>query len=183
MGENNELYRNFVRDFGNRMCNITEGRSYSNIIFLCIGTQRLIGDAFGPLVGNRLTILLNNARRLNVIGTLENPVSLCNINRILERIRSTYTNPFIVAIDAALSTPTKIGDILVDDGGVILGNSCNQSGITVGDMSIRAVVGRNCRNASQNLTVLQSVPLSRVVNLAEIVSSGIYNSINYDCCE
>ena len=181
MGENNELYRNFVREFGSRMCNLTEGRTYSNIIFLCVGTQRLTGDAFGPMVGNRLTILMNDARRINVIGTLENPVSLCNINNILETINATYTNPFIIAIDSALSTPGNIGSIWVSDGGITVGSSLNRNGVTVGDMSIRAVVGRNCRNASQNLSVLQSVPLSRVVNLAEVVSSGIYNTINYDC--
>lgn len=183
MGENNDLYRNFVRDFSNTMCNLTEGRTYSNIIFLCIGTQRLTGDAFGPLTGNRLTTLLNDARRINVIGTLENSVSLCNINNIVQRIKNTYTNPFIIAIDSALSTPANIGSICVCEGGLTVGTSLNRSGVTVGEMNIRAVVGRNCGNANQNLCVLQNVPLSRVVNLAEIVSSGIYNSINYDCCE
>lgn len=183
MGENEELYKNFVRDFENKMCNITEGQTYSNIIFLCIGTQRLTGDAFGPLVGNRLTTLLRDANRLNVIGTLENTVSLCNINQVMENIRSTYANPFIIAIDAALSTPSNIGNILVTDGGMTLGSSLNRQGVIVGDMSIRGVVGRNCRNANQNLTILQNVPLSRVVNLAEIVSSGIYNTINYECYE
>lgn len=183
MEENEELYRNFVRDFRNRICNIAEGHTYSNIIFLCIGTQRLTGDAFGPLVGNRLTTLLRDADRMNVIGTLENTVSLCNINQVMENIRNTYTNPFIIAIDAALSNQDNIGNILVTDGGITLGSGLNRQGVTVGDMSIRGVVGRNCRNANQNLIVLQNVPLSRVINLAEIVSSGIYNTINYQCDE
>lgn len=50
-------------------------------------------------------------------------------------------------------------------------------------MSIRGIVGKNCKNAKQNLMVLQNVALSRVVNLADIVSSGIYNTINYKCDE
>lgn len=183
MKENSELYNNFVRDFGNRICSITAGQTYSNIIFLCIGTQRIIGDAFGPLVGNRLTNLLKGARRLNVIGTLENSVSLCNINQIMERIKSTYTNPFIIAIDAALSVPDNIGNILVTDGGIELGSSLNRQCINVGNMSIKGIVGRNCKSVNQNLCTLQNVPLSRVVNLADIVSSGIYNTINYDCNE
>lgn len=183
MGDSNDLYRKFVSDFSNTMCGLTEGGTYSNIIFLCIGTQRLIGDAFGPLTGNRLTILLNDARRINIIGTLEDPVSLRNINNILQSIRNTYTNPFIIAIDSALSTPSNIGSIWVCDGGITVGTSLNRVGVTVGNMGIRAVVGRNCGNTSHNLSVLQNVPLSRVVNLAEIVSSGIYNSINYNCCE
>ena len=192
MGEKDELYTNFVRDFGNTICSITAGRTYSNVIFLCIGTDRLIGDAFGPIVGSRLTTLLNGSERLNVIGNLNNTVSLCNINShmlrrsfilnaTLQNIRNTYTNPFIVAIDAALSTTAQIGSIKVSSGGVCLGSSLYRQGITVGDMSIRGIVGKNCRNANQNMIVLQNIPLNRVVNMAEVVATGIANSINYDC--
>lgn len=183
MKDRDNLYNNFVRDFSNRMCSITNGNSYSNVIFLCIGSDRLIGDAFGPLVGSRLATLLKEADRLNVIGTLDNNVCLCNISEVLQSIRNAYTNPFIIAIDAALSSPNNIGNILVSDGGVCLGSSLNRNGITVGDMSVRGVVGRNCRNTNQNMIILQNVPLSRVVNMAEIVSSGIFNSINYECNE
>lgn len=181
MVERDELYTNFVRDFGNTICPITAGRTYSNVIFLCIGTDRLIGDAFGPIVGTRLTKLLNRAERLNVIGNLNNTVSICNINATLQNIRNTYTNPFVVAIDAALSTTAQIGGIKVAEGGVCLGSSLYRQGITVGDMSIRGIVGKNCRNANQNMSVLQNIPLSRVVNMAEVVATGIANSINYEC--
>lgn len=183
MSENDEIYRNFVRNFSDTMCQETEGRSYSNIVFLCIGTQRLIGDAFGPLVGNRLTTLLRNASKLNVIGTLENAVCSCNIMQILSAINQKYSNPFIVAIDAALSTSENIGKILVSEGGIKIGSSLNRQCTTVGDISIRGVVGRNCENANQNLNILKNVPLSRVVNLSDIVSTGIYNTINYECNE
>lgn len=183
MLERNELYNNFVNDFSNKMCSITDGNSYSNVIFLCIGTDRLIGDSFGPLVGSRLATLLKGADRLNVVGTLENNVCLCNISEVLQNIRNTYSNPFVVAIDAALSIPSQIGSVLVSNGGLCVGSSLNRRSVTVGDMSIRGIVGRNCKNANQNMIILQNVPLSRVVNMAEIVSSGIYNSINYECNE
>ena len=101
----------------------------------------------------------------------------------MRRIRNTYTNPFIIAIDAALSNSEQIGNIIVAEGGVTLGSSLNRNCITVGDMSIKGIVGRNCRNANQNLITLQNVPLSRVVNMADVVSTGIYNSINYQCNE
>lgn len=183
MEENERIYRGFVRNFGNQICNITKGKVYSNLIFLCIGTQRIIGDAFGPLVGTRLTKMFRNARRLNVIGTLENSVVLCNINQIINNIRNNYTNPFIIAIDSALANSSDVGEIFVGDGGIELGACLNRQGVIVGDMSIKGIVGKNCGNTSQNLNVLQNVPLSRIVNLAEIVSTGIYNTINYECNE
>ncbi|MBQ9298559.1 MAG: DUF1256 domain-containing protein [Clostridia bacterium] len=52
MEENEEIYRNFVEEFSSRICNITEGMTYSNIVFLCIGTQRLVGDAFRTISRN-----------------------------------------------------------------------------------------------------------------------------------
>ena len=138
---------------------------------------------FGPLAGTRLTNLLRNARRLNVIGTLSDNVSLCNINEVINNINSRYTNPFIVAIDAALSTPDRVGQILVTDGPLQLGSSLNRTGVQVGDIAVRGVVGRNTGNINQNLNILRNVPLARVVNLSDIVSSGIYNCINYECNE
>lgn len=131
MEEREELYANFVRDFGNIICPITAGRTYSNVIFLCIGTDRLLGDAFGPLVGSRLKRLLQNANRLNVIGTLDNTVSLCNITETMQNIRNTYNNPFIVAIDAALSTPAQIGNIVVSEGEICVGSSLNRRSVLV----------------------------------------------------
>ena len=145
MEENEELYRNFVEDFSSRIFEITDGITYSNIIFLCIGTQRLTGDAFGPLTGTRLTNLFRNANRLNVIGNLNNNISLCNVNEAMNNINSTYTNPFIIAIDAALSSQDNIGKILVTDGAIQLGSSLNRTGIQVGDMSIRGVVRKKYR--------------------------------------
>lgn len=151
MQENEEIYRNFVQEFSSRIIDITEGMTYSNIIFLCIGTQRLTGDAFGPLAGTRLNNLLRNATRLNVIGTLNNNISLCNINETINNINSTYTNPFIIAIDAALSTQDNIGRILVTDGAIQLGSSLNRTGIQVGDMSIRGVVRKKHRKYKSKL--------------------------------
>lgn len=183
MKEREGLYANFIRDFGNRICSITAGKTYSNVIFLCIGTERLIGDAFGPLVGNRLIVLLRNANKLNVIGNLNSNVSICNITEIMQNIRNTYANPFIVAIDSALSNSEQIGNIVVSDGGLTLGSSMNRKSVIVGDMSIRGIVGKNCRNANQNLIILQKASLSMIVDMAEVVATGIYNSINYECNE
>ena len=183
MEEKENIYANFVQDFSETLCSITENISYSNIIFLCIGTDRLIGDSFGPFVGNRLTKLFRDAERLNVIGTLENNISVSNINAVINNIKNTYTNPFIIAIDAALSRPENVEKIVVSEGPLLLGSSLNRRGIQVGDMNIRGIVGKNCRNANQNLIVLQTVPLNRIINMADIVSTGIYNSINYECNE
>lgn len=45
-----ERYNNFVNDFSSVLYGLTNNREFSNVIFLCIGTDRVTGDSFGPLV-------------------------------------------------------------------------------------------------------------------------------------
>ncbi len=116
MSQVDNLYQNFINDFSETMCLLTEGSSYSNILFVCIGTDRITGDAFGPLVGYKLKKLFANADRINVIGDLENPVRANNIECTLKWINENFTNPFIIAVDSALSVPSRVGSISVGEG-------------------------------------------------------------------
>ena len=112
------LYENFVNDFNDVMCALADGNNYSEIIFLCIGTDRITGDAFGPLVGYKLKSLFSDANRIKIIGDLESPVNASNINTIAKEIRQNYSNPFIIAVDSAMSTPANVGTIVVREGGM-----------------------------------------------------------------
>jgi len=47
-----------------------------NTIVVCIGTDRAIGDALGPLVG---TMLKNSDFKYPVYGTLDSPIHALNI--------------------------------------------------------------------------------------------------------
>lgn len=116
------LYNNFVNHFSNIMCNLADGNQYSNIIFLCIGTDRITGDAFGPLVGSKLKTLFADADKINIIGDLANTVCSNNISDVARQIRKNYKNPFIVAIDSAMSLPSNVGTIVVDEGPISLRN-------------------------------------------------------------
>lgn len=156
------------------------GNQYSNILFLCIGTDRVTGDSFGPLVGYKLKCLFAEASRINVLGDLESPVNATNITEVANQIRQNYTNPFIIAVDSALSSPQNIGSIVVKEGGINLGTGLNKKCIHVGNMSIQGIVAQNMRTALQNLNMLQNTSLNLVMNLADIVASGIYNVVNYE---
>lgn len=46
-------------------------------------------------------------------------------------------------------------------------------------MNIKGIVAQNMRNSMQNLNVLQNTSLNLVMNLSDIVASGVYNTINY----
>ena len=45
-------YNKFICDFYNELKKFNN--EYSKFIFLCIGTDRMTGDCFGPLVGSKI---------------------------------------------------------------------------------------------------------------------------------
>ena len=47
-------------------------------------------------------------------------------------------------------------------------------------MSIKGIVAQNMKTPMQNLNVLQNTSLNLVMNLADTVARGIYNTINYN---
>lgn len=148
-------------------------KSKRQIIFLCIGTDRSTGDALGPLVGDKLKFLSNN--NITVIGNLQSPVHAMNITHILNFINLNYTNPYIVAIDASLGSHSSIGYIIIEDKAIMPGAALDKKIASVGDISIKAVV-----NVCGNLEfmVLQSTRLFTVMELADSIACGIYNSIS-----
>lgn len=168
----------FICDFSNIICNLTENKVYSNILFLCIGTNRITGDTFGPIVGHKLKRLYEDTKNIDVIGDLENIVCDSNIEYVLKDIYMKYTNPFVVAIDSALTCREEIiGKVLVNDVGIYLGKGLGKKRICVGDMSVKGIVAKDLQNPRRNLCILQNINLGFVMNMADTVANGIYNSI------
>ena len=52
-------YSKFVKDFEKKISELYVESGYSNLVFLCIGTNKIIGDSVGPIVGNYLKKLQN----------------------------------------------------------------------------------------------------------------------------
>lgn len=173
-----EIYNNFVQDFSMALREKITGVEVSKLIFLCIGTDRIIGDSFGPLVGYKLNYLFKNEDNVEIIGNLENKICLHNIEKIMQDIRSTYEIPFIISIDAALSNKMNIGEIVVSKSSINVGSGLNKKSIYVGDMSIKGVVSKNLNNPRHNFKSLQNTPLSLIMNMADSVAQGIRDVIN-----
>lgn len=176
----NEIYNKFVLEFSDIFYNIIRNNNFSDYVFLCIGSDRIIGDAFGPLVGYNLNKLLKNSyyNNIKIIGTLEDTVCYMNV---IDKINSIYNEnkeTCIIAIDAALSKKEDIGKIIVSDKKLQLGIGMGKRKIEVGDMNIKGIVAKNTNIVSHNFRMLQNAPLNLVVKLAEITSNGIYDSIN-----
>lgn len=172
-----EVYQNFVRDFSSILRPKVQNLEFSKLIFLCIGTDRITGDSFGPLVGYKLKNLFYGEKNIEVIGDLENVINASNIMQIINNINNKYETPFLIAIDAAVSNKTDIGRIIVSNTKMNVGGSLNKN-IYVGDISIKGIVSKDLKNRRYNFRLLQNVPLNIIMNMADSVAQGICDVIN-----
>ena len=169
-------YNKFICDFYRELNK--KNTKYSNLIFLCIGTDRIIGDCFGPIVGGKLQKNIHQLKLpSNIYGTLDNPISALNLEETTNKIKIEYKDPYIIAIDAALSTEDNVGKIFICDNYLEAGKGIKEKGIRVGNISIRAIIGKKENTSRKNMDILQNTSLNMVIKLAEIVSNGIIEVI------
>jgi putative sporulation protein YyaC len=167
----NEQYNTFVNEFSTILYNLKMDTPYSNYIFLCIGSNKIIGDTYGPLVGQKLKENLKNMyNNIEVYGTLDEPISAINIEQCVKQIYDIYKNPCIIAIDSALGTQEKIGKIYVSNKKLECGRGVGKRSILVGDISIKGVVGKDYKTQRYNMSTLQNTSLGEVMKLAEVTS-------------
>ena len=72
--------QDFITNFGDIFWKRVKQNNYDKIIFLCIGTDRVIGDSFGPMVGEKLKNLFENMSNIEIIGDLEKIICVKNDN-------------------------------------------------------------------------------------------------------
>lgn len=178
MSDKQIMYNNFVKDFADVLSKMVDRQEFSNMVFLCIGTDKIIGDSFGPLVGYKLRYLFKEEKNIEIIGDLDKLVCANNVEQTIKYIKENYEDPFIIAIDAAISYKSDIGRVFVSDTGINLGSSVRNNCVYAGDMSIRGVVSQNLNNSKHNLRLLQNTSLNLIMNMADITAKGIYNVIN-----
>jgi putative sporulation protein YyaC len=165
--------RNCCFSLVNLLYNILKDLINSNrpLIFLCIGTDRSTGDSLGPIIGSKLKALLRN--KINLYGTLQDPVHAKNLLETLDDINNTFKNPYIIAIDASLGSIQNIGKVVVSDAPLRPGAAMNKKLPPVGNISITGIVNIS---GYIEFTILQNTRLFTVMTLADIISSSIFQS-------
>jgi putative sporulation protein YyaC len=140
---------------------------YSNLIILCIGTDRCTGDSLGPLVGSYLTEA--NLHRVHIWGTLEHPVHALNLAKTIQKLNA-YPNSLVIAVDACLGMQDHIGDIQIVNGPLRPGTGVNKSLPAVGSFHIKGIV--NVSGFLESM-VLQNTRLYTVMQIAHIISGAL----------
>lgn len=147
------------------------------IVFICVGTDRCTGDSLGPLVGYKVKKIIKNYPKCNIFiyGTLESPIHAMNIVDIVDKIKISFKNPYIVAIDSCLGPINNIGEIFINEKPLYPGLAINKDLPPVGDLSIKGIVNIS---GHYEFLILQNTRLFTVMSLADSISKGILHFIN-----
>lgn len=143
-------------------------REDNDIVFLCIGSDRYVGDSLGPLVG---TMLKESQVPYRVYGTLEEPVHAFNLKGILKEINKQFKKPLIFSIDACLGDQNQVGYIIFKEGPLAPGKALEKLLPEVGDYHIKGMV--NYIDSLPTSQFLNDTRLYTVMNLAKIIAKVI----------
>ena len=142
-------------------------------VFLCVGTEKVIGDCVGVLVGEILT----NKYKINgfIYGNFNENITAKNLNETIVKIKKLHPYSPIVVIDGILGELSEVGQVKFYPYGSIPASQFNK-GQLVGDYSILAVVDAK---GIDSLTMLKSVKLSTILNMAEFISDSIARAYKF----
>ena len=145
----------------------------SEIVFLCIGTDRSTGDSLGPLIGYKLKE--KGIRNARIMGTLDHPVHAMNLETCMERLLTSFPNALVVAVDASVGNAEHVGFITLGRGPLKPGLGVKKELEAGGDIFITGIVGSS---RSGDPLMLQSIRLSIVMRLADCISRSICLGMN-----
>lgn len=154
--------------FSLKECILCHPPGWNELVFLCIGSDRLTGDCLGPYVGKEL--LSHSTGRVHVYGTLKNPVHALNLSNISAMIRKQHPKALVIAIDASLGQKKHLGYVTIGNGSLYPGAAVQKNLPPVGDIHITGIV--NTSGMLEHLT-LQTTRLSTVIALADTITEGI----------
>ena len=141
-------------------------------IIVCIGSDLVLGDSLGPLVG---TMLLRRKVDAFIYGTLSYPVTAKEIVYAKTQLKILHPDSFIVAIDAAVGDFEDIGLVKVADNGLKPGLGVNKNLGTIGDCSIIGVVAGK---SLKNYELFNMTRLNLIYTMAEKIAAGITDFIS-----
>lgn len=112
--------------------------AHKKLVVLCVGTSKLLLDAYGPLVGS----MLKNDYKLPiyVYGDLVNNITAQNLECYVNMLKKYHKDAHILVVDSALGSDGEIGVIKTYNHGCVPRSAIEQRFGVVGDSSILAVV-------------------------------------------
>ena len=164
-------YYKFFMQLEENILDLTE--EYSNIIILCIGTGKIVGDSIGPLIGKNIKFLED--KYIKIYGDLDNTINFRNAKEIITEIYEQFEKPYIITIDAALGSKDNIGQIILNKGYIKIGKALEKNICFYSNINIKCIVGKSTNLKISNINELNKVSINTINTMASIVTCGIEN--------
>ena len=142
-------------------------------ILICIGSDLVLGDSLGPLVG---TLLKKKNVRSYIYGTLNFPITAKEVDYARTYLKQMHPNSVSIAIDAAVGSRDDVGLIRVLNKGLKPGLGVDKKLGVIGDISIVGVVAEK---SVSNHNLFNLTRLNLVYKMAEKIAMGIEKYIDY----
>ena len=134
--------------------------------FVCIGTNRIISDSFGPRVGKKLKQVFYKNENINVYGTMENPIHLKNVEYFLKKMENKNQ---IILIDSAIGRKEDIGNTYVNRGGMEIGKAFNHSIYIPANINIKTVIGAKENMPNYSIYQIEQIANKVAYKIVQIV--------------
>lgn len=168
-------YLEFIKSLKNKISMYDLKKEFTEIVFLCVGTNKIIGDMIGPMVGEDLKnrIYKNVKKEIIIFGNMENTLNLKNAENIIGEVKNRYINPFIITIDTALGREENLKKIYVTQGEIEIGKAVSKGIKYKSHVNIKGVVGKYSSTKEKNINTLKNVEPEAIFYLSSIISNGI----------
>lgn len=140
-------------------------------IIVCIGSDLVLGDSLGPLVG---TFLRQKKVGAYVYGTLNQPITAKEVEYARRYLKEIHPDSMIIAIDAAVGESDDVGLIKVSDRGIKPGLGVNKNLGVIGDVGIIGVVAVK---SLKNYSLFNLTRLNLIYRMAEVIAKAIADYI------
>lgn len=137
-------------------------------IIVCIGTNKVVFDSIGPVIG---TLLEEAKSKYTIYGVIGDTLNAKNINKKIKEIRKKHKGANVIAIDASLGDMDNIGRIELYKGPIRPGAGVGKSLRIIGDYSIHCIVTYEKGYGYKELN--QDIKLDTVLDIAEVVAVGL----------
>ena len=142
-------------------------------IVVCVGSDLVLGDSLGPLVG---TFLKQRNAGAYIYGTLNQPITSKEVEYVRRYLKQLHPRSMIIAIDAAVGEADDVGLIKAVDKGLKPGLGVNKNLSEIGDVSIIGVVAVK---SFKNYQLFNLTRLSLIYRMAETIARGISDYVDF----
>lgn len=142
--------------------------AYKNV-YLCIGSDKIVFDCLGPLVGSLL--MKNKDFHGFVYGTMNCPVTALQVDAAIKFIRRFHFGATVTVVDSAVGKKEDIGKIKYYERGLRPALGMDKQMSIVGDKSVMGIVAT--KETVKDI-YSSAVKLKDVYAMAEEIAGSIF---------